>query len=108
MTHSRTPISAFLLAGGGALLFASSASFLVLLRLHRTLAGDYGAPYVVAPLWVPIAFLACSALVLFGSIAIRRNPKHHSHTARRLAIAGSLFTVAAWAICGVSWLVASS
>ena len=106
MTHSRTSFFSYLLAGSGALLFISSISFLALLLSHGTLAGKYEGTYVVAPLWVPIAFLTCTLLVLFGSVTIRRSAHSQTHATLRLTLAAILLTIAAWAIGGISWVVA--
>ena len=105
MTQNRIPTLAFLLAGSSALLFVSSLSFLTLLLTHGTFAGNYGGTYVVVPLWLPVAFLVFSALVLGGSVIMRPNTKHQGLATRRLASTAILLTIIAWAICGVSWAV---
>jgi len=108
MTGFRTSTIALLVAGGGALLFVASASFLALLLHHRALAGDYTDTYFLVPFWLPVTFLVCSVLVLFGSLTIRHGGKCQSYVVRRLALAGTLLTAAAWTMCGLSWLIAGA
>ena len=112
MTDSRISSSlstvARLLAGTGILLLVVSVGFSALLIWHQAIAGS-GATQVLAPLWLPATFAVCSALVVFGSVALRRKLPHHAKSsARRLAGAAMLLTVAAWAICGVVWVAAGS
>lgn len=97
-----------LLAGVGTLLLVASVGFSSLLLWHRAIAGG-GAMQIFAPLWLPATFAVCSALVVLGSVALRRKLPHHvKNSARRLAGAAVLLTVAAWSICGIVWLAAGS
>ena len=112
MTDGRISSSLFtvagLLAGLGILLLVASVGFSALLLWHQAIAGG-GATQVFAPLWLPATFAVCSALVVLGSVALRRKlPRHAKSSARRLAGAAMLLTVAAWAICGIVWLAAGS
>ena len=110
MTDSRISSSlstvARLLAGTGILLLVVSVGFSALLIWHQAIAGS-GATQVLAPLWPPATFAVCSALVVFGSVALRRKLTPKS-SARRLAGAAMLLTVAAWAICGIVWVATGS
>ena len=110
MTDSRISSSlstvAGLLAGTGILLLVVSVGFSALLLWHQAIAGS-GATQVLAPFWLPATFAVCSALVVFGSVALRRKLPPKS-SARRLAGAAMLLTVAAWAICGIVWVAAGS
>jgi len=106
ISNSLSNLAAFL-AGIGALLLTASVGFSALLLWHRVVAGG-GATYVLAPLWLPIAFASCSALVVVGFAALRRKVGHLESSARRFANAAMLLTVAAWVICGIAWVAAGS
>lgn len=112
MTDSRISSSlstmGALFAGAGTLLLVASVGFSALLIWHQAIAGS-GATQIFSPRWLAVTFAVCSALVVFGSVALRRKlPRHAMGSAHRLAGAAMLLTVTAWAICGIVWVVAGS
>jgi hypothetical protein len=108
MTISRTPTLAFIVACGGALLLAASVSLSTLMLWHIHSAGGYVDTYVVAPVWLPVSFVACSALVLLGSAIVRRGSRSVGNKGSRLATVGAFLTAIAWIVCGILWLIMRS
>jgi hypothetical protein len=90
-----------MLAAVGAVLFAISAGFLALLLWHQTLVWHFGGTYVVFAPWLPVAFIACSLVVVVGSALVRNTAK----PSRSSALAAMLLTAAAWVTGGIAWAV---
>lgn len=106
--YSPSTMAGLLLAGGGILLVVIAMGYSALLLWHRAITGADTTWFFGSP-WLPAAFAVCSVLVVLGSVVLRcKLSRHAKSVAHCLATVAMLFTVTAWAICGIAWMVAGT
>ena len=98
---------AALLAACGALIFATTASFVALLLWHRSLIGDNGSTFVLVKPEPFAFFVVGSAVVLIAALFIRHIATHRlSLAAKRLSHIAIFGTTVGWLTVGAAlfWL----